>query len=239
MPTDTFAITNFPWPTGKLLRARYRDGTSGATVTEEALTESPAGRYSGTAQASTTSTTVTVEIRQVATQDTAGFDAGATAFGPDFYEDALGSPLTSRALIEATGKVNADTFADTDADGDADKIQAQFDRVIADAENAARETADDAGALSLYPLATSDAQYYALQRAATDFALARLQQLRPEPVAAGKEPAGVTGERVAREKMLAIWQRVADRNTTDATLPGTFTSVPAKRTTVCDEYSCL
>jgi hypothetical protein len=116
--------------------------------------------------------------------------------------------ITSRASIEATGLVNTDTWADADSDGVTAKIQAQFDRVVAEAQLAARETADEAGALDLWPLATTDAQYYALQRATTDFAVARLQQIRTEPVAAGKEPVGVTGERVARQKMLDVWRTI-------------------------------
>jgi hypothetical protein len=157
-------------------------------------------------------------------------DTGASIYGFTYrltWADATTSDLTgtvpganaltSRAAIEATGKVNADVWADINSDDVDAEITAQFDRVVAEAQQAARETADEAGALALYPLASTDAQYYALQRAATDFALARLQQMRPEPVAAGKVPIGVTGEQVARQKMLDVWQTVQLREDTATT----------------------
>jgi hypothetical protein len=143
-----------------------------------------------------------------------------------------GDALTSRAEMEATGKVNVDDWLDADSDGDPDKIQAQFDRLTREGNAAARESADDAGALALWPLSASDPQYYALRRAVTDFAVARGQQIKPEPVADGKETIGVTGERVARAKMLEVWETIllrADTAAASAPVAEAVTYYPDRR----------
>jgi hypothetical protein len=125
----SFTITDLPGPAGSLQRARlyYPDGTDGRTpggaVLDLALAESPAGLFGGSAVLDDTAAQYPggyqYEVRQVATQSDAAFDASVTVTVErgDFYVFFVVGRYTDQAAVRTwLGTINADAMADLDGD---------------------------------------------------------------------------------------------------------------------------